>query len=41
MIPARDEEKFAALIQALGLYRDRVVIIGGWAHRLFRNHALA
>jgi hypothetical protein len=41
MIPERDDANFAALVGALGPYLDRVVIIGGWAHRLFRNHPLA
>lgn len=41
MIPERDDANFAALVDALGPYLDRVVIIGGWAHRLFRNHPLA
>lgn len=38
----KDEEgKFLVLIDALGPYLDRVVIIGGWAQRLFRHHPLA
>jgi hypothetical protein len=37
----RDDEKFAVLLDALGPYLDRVVIVGGWAHRLFRRHPLA
>ena len=41
MITSADEEKFALLVDALGPYLDRVVIIGGWAHRLFRHHPLA
>lgn len=36
-----DDEKFEKLVNALGPYRDRVVIVGGWAHRLFRSHPLA
>jgi hypothetical protein len=41
MIPERDDANFATVIDALGPYLDPVVIIGGWAHRLFRNHPLA
>jgi hypothetical protein len=41
VIVHRDEEGFALLIDALGPYLDRVVIVGGWAHRLFRQHPLA
>ncbi len=41
MITSADDERFALLVDALGPYRDRVVIIGGWAHRLFRRHTLA
>ena len=41
MSPVRDEERFERLVNALGAYLDRVVIIGGWAHRLFRHHPLA
>lgn len=41
MTAARDDEKFAVLLGALGPYLDRVVIVGGWAHRLFRHHPLA
>jgi hypothetical protein len=41
MTAERDDEKFAQLVDALGPYLDRVVIVGGWAHRLFRNHPLA
>ena len=37
----QDDEKFAKLLEALGPYLDRVVIVGGWAHRLFRHHPLA
>jgi hypothetical protein len=36
-----DEKKFARLIEALGPCLDQVVIVGGWAHRLFRNHLLS
>ena len=41
MTPDRDQEKFAYLIDALRPCLDRLVIIGGWAHRLHRNHPLA
>ena len=41
MTAERDDEKFAQLVDAIGPYLDRVVIVGGWAHRLFRNHPLA
>jgi hypothetical protein len=41
MTAERDDEKFAQLVEALGPYLDRVVIVGGWAHRLFRSHPLA
>jgi hypothetical protein len=41
MTAQRDDEKFAVLLDALGPYLDRVVIVGGWAHRLFRCHPLA
>lgn len=41
MTPERDAEEFAHLIEALRPWLGRVVIIGGWAHRLFRHHPLA
>ena len=41
MSAERDDEKFAQLVDAIGPYLDRVVIVGGWAHRLFRLHPLA
>ena len=41
MTAERDDEKFAQLVDALGPYLDSVVIVGGWAHRLFRSHPLA
>lgn len=34
-------EYFARLVEALDPWLDRVVIIGGWAHRLYRLHPLA
>ncbi len=34
-------EYFARLVEALGPWLDRVVVIGGWAHRLYRLHPLA
>jgi Nucleotidyltransferase len=36
-----DIEYFARLIEALDPWLDQVVIIGGWAHRLYRLHPLA
>jgi hypothetical protein len=36
-----DIEHFARLIEALDPWLDQVVIIGGWAHRLYRLHPLA
>jgi hypothetical protein len=36
-----DAEHFARLIEALHPWFDRVAIIGGWAHRLYRLHPLA
>jgi hypothetical protein len=41
MTAERDDEKFAQFVDALGPYVARVVIVGGWAHRLFRHHPLA
>jgi hypothetical protein len=41
MTPERDAERFATLLEALGPWLDRVVIVGGWAHRLLWNHPLA
>lgn len=41
MMPERDLERFARLIEALRPWLGHVVIVGGWAHRLFRNHPLA
>ena len=41
MTVERDDDKFAQLAEAIGPYLDRVVIVGGWAHRLFRLHPLA
>ena len=41
MTAERDDGKFAQLVDAIGPYLDRVVIVGGWAQRLFRNHPLA
>jgi hypothetical protein len=40
-VPAQsDAEHFARLIDALHPWLDEVAIIGGWAHRLYRLHAL-
>jgi hypothetical protein len=41
MSAERDDEKFVQLADAIGPYLDRVVIVGGWAHRLLRLHSLA
>ena len=41
MTAERDDDTLAQLFDALGPYVDRVVIVGGWAHRLFRHHPLA
>ena len=35
-----DVEYFARLVEALDPWLDQVVIIGGWAHRLYRLHPL-
>ena len=37
----RDVEAMAALIDALKPWRERVVLVGGWAHRLHRLHPRA
>lgn len=37
----RDVDQFSRLITTLGPWLDEVVIIGGWAHRLYRLHNLA
>jgi len=36
-----DVEYFACLVDALEPWLGQVVIIGGWAHRLYRLHPLA
>ena len=41
MSPSTDVEYFARLVEALNPWLDQVVIIGGWAHRLYRLHRLA
>jgi hypothetical protein len=41
MAGASDVEYFARLVEALEPWLDRVVVIGGWAHRLYRLHPLA
>jgi hypothetical protein len=33
---SQDMEGFARLIEALHPWLDQVVVIGGWAHRLYR-----
>ena len=41
-INARDDLKsFARLVDVLAPWLDQVVIVGGWAHRLYRLHSLA
>lgn len=40
-IIAPDLEDFGRLVDALTPWLDQVVIIGGWAHRLYRFHPLA
>jgi len=41
MAGASDVEYFVRLVEALDPWLDQVVIIGGWAHRLYRLHPLA
>jgi hypothetical protein len=41
MAPASDIAGFSRLITALDPWLDRVVIVGGWAHRLYRLHPSA
>jgi len=41
MAPKTDTEHFARLIDTLHPWLDQVVVIGGWAHRLYRLHPLA
>jgi hypothetical protein len=36
-----DFASFARLVESLRPWLDQVVVIGGWAHRLYRFHALA
>jgi hypothetical protein len=36
-----DRETFARLVEALAPWGDRMVFIGGWAHRLYRLHQMA
>jgi len=39
---ARDDlRSFARLVDVLAPWLDQVVIVGGWAHRLYRLHSLA
>jgi hypothetical protein len=40
-IPSPDLENLGCLVDALTPWLDQVVIIGGWAHRLYRFHPLA
>ena len=41
MRPDKDHEQFAHLIRALDPWLHEAVIVGGWAHRLYRYHELA
>jgi hypothetical protein len=41
MASGSEVEYFARLIEALDPWLGQVVIIGGWAHRLYRLHPLA
>ena len=41
MAGSSEVEYFARLVEALDPWLDQVVIIGGWAHRLYRLHPLA
>jgi hypothetical protein len=41
MAATSDVEHFARLVETLHPWLDQVVIIGGWAQRLYRLHALA
>jgi hypothetical protein len=41
MSPDQDDENFARLVGTLGPHLGEIVVIGGWAHRLFRSHPLA
>lgn len=41
ILPNSDEENFARLVEALRPDLDRLVFIGGWAHRLYWSHSLA
>jgi hypothetical protein len=38
---AKEMQDFARLIQALNPWLHQLVVIGGWAHRLYRIHPLA
>lgn len=41
MVADPDIENFTRLIDTLHPWLDQVVIVGGWAHRLYRLHPLA
>ena len=41
MMAGADVRNFTRLIEALRPSLDRIVIAGGWAHRLYRFHPLA
>jgi hypothetical protein len=38
MLEMKDLIEFGKLLEALGPWQGRVVIVGGWAHRLYRFH---
>ena len=41
IVKAPENEGFVRLVQALTPWLDQIVIIGGWAHRLYRLHPLS
>ena len=41
MTANRDLKDFASLIEALHPWLNQIVVIGGWAYRLYRLHPLA
>jgi hypothetical protein len=41
MTAKRDVKDFARLIEALHPWLNQIVVIGGWAYRLYRLHPLA
>ena len=40
-VESPENEHFVRLVQALNPWLNQVVIIGGWAHRLYRLHPLS